>query len=428
MCAISKSFTRNIRINIRSIEKLLLIVQIILWSIDPVNAQTLDEAVRFQLQNFCEVFRQETPVTQQIPNVGPNLNVLCPTRLGPPAPGPVGSSSSSGGGGATAQRQFLAVALQERLRRLHEGGKNGKAAGASADISEDLGNGFSAFFSGDYGSLNKNVTPYEDGYKSNRWGITLGGDYKINDWSLAGMAFNYNRSDGNFNTGEGFQNDSYGPTIYASFFPHQAFFIDVVASYLRMDFDRSRHVSFIDTAPIPSVSVNGTSSAKYNGDNFMASLLAGYDYHIASYTLGPRLGVNYSALRVNGFSETGNTGLELKQSSYGISSIQNVIGLQGSSSISTGFGVIVPQINADWIHEFANSQRDISVQFAQDFRANPSRFSYQTEKPVRNWVNFGAGIVMELPHGLQAYAQYRTLFGNSRFDSHVGSIGVRAEF
>lgn len=423
----SKSFTEYVGNSIRCYGSAILIGQTTFWCSNPVNAQTLDEAVKFQLQNFCNVFRQGA-TGAQIPNVGQNLNALCPAPPGGPgAPGPSGSVSG-GGGGATAQRQFLGE-VPKRLKRLHEGGNiRESGGGASSDDTNDMGNGFSTFLSTNYGSLDKNVTPYEDGYNSNRWNLGLGGDYRLNDWALAGLAFNYNRSNGDFISGGNFQNDSYGPTIYASFFPHQAFFVDVVTSYLQNDFDRSRHVSFLDVAPAPDVSVNGTSSAKYTGNNFMASLLAGYDYQIANFTIGPRVGVNYSDLHVNGFSETGTTGLELKQSGYNISSLQNVVGLQASASVSTGFGVIVPQINADWTHEFANNQREISVQFAQDFRANPSRFSYQTEKPVRDWVNFGAGIVMVLPHGLQTFAQYRTLFGNSRFDSHVGSIGVRAEF
>ena len=46
-----------------------------------------------------------------------------------------------------------------------------------------------------------------------------------------------------------------------------------------------------------------------------------------------------------------------------------------------------------------NDQRDITVQFAQDFHANPTRLSYNNEKPDRDYANVNAGISMVLPNG-----------------------------
>jgi hypothetical protein len=39
-----------------------------------------------------------------------------------------------------------------------------------------------------------------------------------------------------------------------------------------------------------------------------------------------------------------------------VNSLQNVLGVQAQAAIGTSMGVLVPQANADYIHEFANSQ------------------------------------------------------------------------
>lgn len=390
-------------------------------------AQTsLEEAVRIQLQNFCQVFRQGDNTTP-ISNVGPNLNALCPAPpSGPPAPGPSGSGAA-GFGSAAMQPQFL-FAVDKRRRKA--GGEDDTDGARSADSSIDIGNGFSAFLSVDYTDLDKSRSSLEDGYNSDIWGVTFGADYQINPWFLAGLAFNFNRWDGNYNQGGNFETDSYGPIIFASFFPHEQIFIDLVGGYTRKDYERSRRAAFFDVRPAPDVRVSGISTADYNGDEYQVSILAGYDYPMGNVTVGPRIGVNYTHLDVDSFTEKGSTGLEIRQENYDITSLQSVVELQASTAISTVLGVLVPQINAAWIHEFDNDQRSISVRFAEDFRANPSRFDYQTENPDTDFFRLGAGFVVSLPlrHQIQIFAQYETIRGKSRFDSHGGTIGLRANF
>ena len=104
---------------------------------------------------------------------------------------------------------------------------------------------------------------------------------------------------------------------------------------------------------------------------FSWSVLGGYDYSIRQFTVGPRVGLNYARTLINGYTEQGSTGLELMYQDQFIESFQSVLGVQATAPVSWRYGVLVPQINADYIHEFANSQRLINVQFAQDGR-NPA--------------------------------------------------------
>ena len=106
--------------------------------------------------------------------------------------------------------------------------------------------------------------------------------------------------------------------------------------------------------------------------------------------------------------------------------------MQGSTAYSTQVGVIVHQVNADYIHEFANSQRFIHVQFTEDLRGTPAfpgttptKFTFQNEVPVRNYFNLGTGLLMVLPNGWQPFVNFRAMVGNSQFDNYAGTFGLR---
>ena len=94
-------------------------------------------------------------------------------------------------------------------------------------------------------------------------------------------------------------------------------------------------------------------------------------------------------------------------------------------AFSTGIGVLVPQVNAEYVHEFMDDQRAINVQLVQD--VGGSSFSFKNDSPDRNYFNLGAGVVLQLPAGFSAFADFVTMVGNDQFDSYKGSIGIRIE-
>ena len=195
--------------------------------------------------------------------------------------------------------------------------------------------------------------------------------------------------------------------------------------YIRNSYLVSRAATaFID---IPDRAVSGLASSNSNGDVFNLGFLSGYDYPIGRFTVGPRVGVNYSNTKISNFTENGSTGIELKYNDQWINSLQSVLGIQGSAAFRTGLGVLVPQFNADYIHEFANSQRFINVQFAQDGRDNPTRFRFQNDVPVRNYFNLGTGLLMVLPNGWQPFVNFRAMVGNEQLNNYAGTFGLRIE-
>ena len=374
-------------------------------------ATTLNDALAFQLNSQCANLTGGGAVA----GLGPNLTTICNT-----IPADPGGSV----GGASASAQSLGATVENRRNDRLEG----KPTGNQATI--NLPSGLGLFISGNIEALDRDQTTFGDGFDSTVLGATTGADFRFNNMFLAGAAFNYVNRDGDFDGGGDFSTDSYGGLAYGSFMPIPAIFLDVSLGYTRHNYDVDRDVLWVANIPPsggPATSFPGKTSSDSDGDEFSIRALMGYDYTIGNFTVGPRVGVNYSHLTIDDFKESGGGGIGLAYDEQTVKSLQSTVGLQASMAINTSYGVWVPQASADYIHEFENDQRSIDVQFVEDNRANPTNFSFNNDKPDRNFFNFGFGTVLVLPNGIQPFVNFRAMVGNSLFDNYAGTVGIRIE-
>jgi outer membrane autotransporter protein len=338
--------------------------------------------------------------------------------------GPVGSSSS---GGSAATSIYLPKILQQHLKRFQNGDTGG---GAGDDINNvtGLGSGWTGFFSGEYQSLDRSISAFEDGYRSDVGVVTAGVDKQFAHNLLAGAAFSYSRQSGNFIGAGDFGNDSYGILTYALFKPIENAYIQLNAGYAFRNYQRNRLASYTDvdiTTGLPTI-FSGFAESDYDGHDFQASILTGYDFNFGGLTISPRAGFNWTKNNYDSYDEQGGSGLELRFDDDHRTSLQTSFGVLANYAFSTSFGVLVPQFSADWIHEFHNNQRNIRVSFLGDTRNQ--QFAFQNERPDRDFMEFTAGTSMVLPNGIQTFVNYRGWAGHNYFDSHGVSAGVRMEF
>ncbi|MCH8041815.1 MAG: autotransporter outer membrane beta-barrel domain-containing protein [Nitrospinae bacterium] len=382
----------------------------------PTHAQTLDAAIINQLRGDCDVLTG-VGVGSAV-GLSAELNSICAGSDSGPGPG-----ASSGGGTGSAQTLGVSVENRRKVRLEGEQDKNGSTATQGASF--NLGKGVSLFVSANIESLDRDVTTFADGFDSTGLGGTVGGDYRVNDQVVAGVAINYTNRDGDFDGGGNFSTNSYGGILFASFLPVPGFFADIAVGYSGHNYLVARPVSYVEDTS--GTTISGTASSNTEGQEVSVRVLAGHDHSIGNLTFGPRVGLNFSHNDIDSYSETGGGGLALSYDDQDVTSLQGTLGIQGSAAVSTPYGVWVPQATADYVHEFENDQRDITVQFAGDGRATPTKFSFQTEKPVRNFFNLGIGTVLILPNGFQPFVNFRAMAGNEQFNNYAGTIGVRIE-
>ncbi len=207
----------------------------------------------------------------------PNLASLCTNIIGD---GPnVGSAFSSIPTGGSPQGM---LAIEQRLQSSREaeeekieGKSDGQsyalrntfaqregalqlppAGGASPNVVYGVGSGTSVFFSAGAYAQNHHNNRFEDGYEAQLPTVTVGADYRINEWLLAGLALNYTNYDGTYDDGGGFDKHIFGPLLYATFLPFQGAFANVVLGYARQENENNRLATASSTAD-PSAHLPG---------------------------------------------------------------------------------------------------------------------------------------------------------------------------
>lgn len=392
----------------------------------PVAAQTLDQAVGSQLSGDCAALGGENS------QFGADLNAICTQSFG----SPTGTANS---GGAGASSQTTAVSVENRRKsRLEKEDVNEESKSA---VTPEPGSRWSLFVTGNTETLDRDRTTFADGYDSMIEGLTFGGDYRFGNRVIAGAALAYLSNRGDFDAGGNFDTDSYDLTLYASFMPTPTLFFDLSAGFASKSHVVNRRANFVEFDNGGNTNVfDGIVGSDADGSAVSFHGLFGYDHAIGSVTIGPRIGVNWTQTRIDGYAESGGgsgtsqvngirgvAGLALVYADQDVDSLQSVVGFQASAAGSASFGVIVTQVNADYIHEFSDSQRFVDVRFVQDLRQNPQVFHFQTENPVRDYFNLGISASVVLPRGLQPFLSFRGMLGNDQFDNYAATLGIRFE-
>lgn len=355
---------------------------------------------------------------------GPHLAAICGNI-------PVVSGSSSGGSIAiqgnsqegTEQRRIL-MRLEEKRQEARDGG----VRSASAD-SGQIGR-FGVFVTSEFEWIDKSPSPKESGFDSNSKGVVVGFDYALSKMATVGLAVHYSRVDGNFDgQGGSFNTDSIGFTLYGSVSPLPNFFVDGTLGYIYRDYEISRRASYVANGNTNNV--NGFADSSTSGNEFNMSVNAGYDFVMKALTVGPRFGVNYSNNNIASYEENPRqnqtaTGLELAYDRQHRESLTTRLGIFASYAIGVGFGVLVPQLTAEWVHEFLNDQRTIFFTFREDNAG--TRLRFQTDVPDRDYFHVGAGVVLVLPKNIAAFINYRVLLGYDDRVAHTLSAGLRVAF
>ena len=380
-----------------------------------VDGQTLDEAIRAQLSNDCGGLTGGGPAT----GLSPIINLICLPRPNDPGAPPASP------GEATASSPSPAFSIENRRKdRLGEREEHVVASPVN-EIPFPKNKNVGLFSSINVESLDRNRTPFGAGFNSTVIGATLGADYLASNDLLVGGAFTFKKHDGDYDSGGNFSQESYGGLIYASFLPLPNAFVDLTVGYTHHNNSYEQPRSFRENNSEPLIS--GIAESDSNGSEISVRVLAGYDHPLGPLSLGPRIGLNFSYLTIASYKESGAGGLALEYDSQQVTSVQGTMGGQATLATSTSYGVWVTQVNADFIHEFENYQRFITVRFIGDQRVNSTTFRFQNDKPVRNFVNLSFGTILLFPNNIQPFVNFRTILGNEQFDNFGGTIGIRIQ-
>ena len=176
--------------------------------------------------------------------------------------------------------------------------------------------------------------------------------------------------------------------------------------------------------------VNQIAHADPDGHQYSFSVGAGYDFRQGAWTFGPVARLQYIRLNIDGYQETINNtapgfGWAVALDSQDVESLTTVLGGRASYAISTGLGVLLPQVRIEWEHEFKNSSRLLTARFVNDPAGQPILFT--TDNPDRNYANLGVSLSATFRGGIAAFIDYETVLGLAHVSGHFITLGVRGE-
>lgn len=298
-------------------------------------------------------------------------------------------------------------------------------AGAGDDWSK-LG----GFFTATYGDGDRDGTDRTNEFDFDSYSLTAGLDYRLNDNFVMGAALSYYDVDSDFDekptvSGGDVDADGWGGFLYGTYYVDQAY-IDGMIGYSSTDYDSKRNIIIPSNTSVPGF--NQVAKGSTDSDDFSASLGAGYDFVDGALTYGPYARISYLKVDIDDYTEKGAeaTGLNLNVDDQEWKSLTSVLGAKFAYSVSKDFGVLIPQGNIGWIHEYENDSEVFTATYVADPRQNILKAS--TNSPDRDYFELGIGVSAVLKSGVQLYASYDTILEFDDLTSHLISVGGRWEF
>jgi uncharacterized protein YhjY with autotransporter beta-barrel domain len=349
------------------------------------------------------------------------------------------------GRGASEITMIQAGAIGDRLYALREGAEGVQIAGHAFDtegkrvdfdfeLLEEMGaagdddrrlGGF-VNLRGGFGDRDSNDE--ELGFDFFDVGATAGVDYRATRQMVLGLAGGYTFAERDFDRSGG-DIDSNTASVFAfAGFQEQGFYLDALYGFSFHWIDTERRV-FIPVGPAPTGGATGV-DRNADGDTeateHQVAGTLGYAFELGELSVGPVTRLEYIRLDVRGFNETGAGGLVLAYDDDDIDSLIYNLGAEASYDISTGFGVLTPQIRAEWAHQFEDDQREITARYR--FDPTQTEFFVETKDPDRDYVDFSASVAAQFGGNFSAFVAYDTLFGHSDLDVHSFTLGGRLMF
>lgn len=299
-------------------------------------------------------------------------------------------------------------------------------AGAAAE--PDVPGRLGFFVNGSLSFGDRAGTLLETGFDFDTLGLTAGLDYRLRPGLFLGGALGYLNTETDL-AGDGgtLDTDGLSFTVYLMRYWEGGLYIQGVAGYGDNDYDQVRN---IDLATPFLGQRRYAARGQTGGTQTSLALELGYDASRGALTVGGFGRLSSVTTDVDGFRETGDAngrGFYLEVFDQSTDSLLGEAGIQLSYAASYSWGVLSPQGRLSFLHEFADSSRDIRARFIED--SDPTNvFAIPTEEPDRDYFNVGVGFGAQFKRGVSAFLFYDTDLDRADLDVSTFTAGVRFEF
>jgi uncharacterized protein with beta-barrel porin domain len=237
--------------------------------------------------------------------------------------------------------------------------------------------------------------------------------------------------------GGGFRSRGFGASLYAQY-EWEGPYISAVVGYQRLGLHETRKVtypSFNINQPSADATAEGTTTLQ----NLMASAATGWVFTWGGTALEPFVNADFRQGRLAAFSESSvnnpGSGLPLGvEAGYGLSYasqtfriLDATVGVRLQHAFPTPLGVVLPYARFEYHHNYLENNYAVVASYAALGTGAPV-FDLPADPINAGYYLFAGGVVLALPHGLQAYVQYQATSQAPYVLSRQTTISVRGEF
>lgn len=224
------------------------------------------------------------------------------------------------------------------------------------------------------------------GYRSNTWGLVMGGDTLLaQDW-VAGAALSYADTRVQLRDarlGDATAIQSYQLSAYASR-QWRSGFLDGTLSWAHQDFSSARNTG-----------LGGQAQARFGGQQWSGRLQGGMPLPVGGAgVLTPVVGLEWTRLAQNGYTETGAGALSLQVDARSSERWRSVVG----AGLSTAWDVadqatLRPSVRLAWHHDLHNGGLDTTASFT----GGGASFTTPGQTPPKD--SWSVGVTLALQRG-----------------------------
>jgi uncharacterized protein with beta-barrel porin domain len=250
-------------------------------------------------------------------------------------------------------------------------------------------------------------------FDDNTESVLLGVDYRVTPNILVGLTAAYGHTDATLDTdGSSATIDSYSPGFYASY-ADKGWYANLSGYYSHNAYTQDRVIGFLGQ----------TATSAPEGNEGVANLDGGYEFHHGALTYGPLVGIQYTHLSLDGYNE-GGSDADLTVNSQDSDSLRSRLGGRISYAFN-GCGVTFrPHLDASWQHEFLDQSRGIDSQFT----GAVGGFTVRTVDPSRDSALMDAGLDAEVSRTVTVFADYEAQAGQENYFGQSVQAGVKFGF
>jgi outer membrane lipase/esterase len=274
-------------------------------------------------------------------------------------------------------------------------------------------NGVNAWVSAGADSLSFKNAPNFPNASGSPFGGAVGVDYRTPGGVIVGMAVTASGQTQGFSSGGHFNQAAETLSLYAAY-SVGPLWSNAIAGYGLLQNHIARQA--------PLGSFTDENNADTDGRSLALALRAGYDFHLGPVTTGPVVGAVLQQVGINGFTETGSTGLtalSFGQQTWG--SAVSQLGWRGSVDADRW------QLFADmeWNHELAGRNHTVTASLTSI--AAPS-WSAAAVPLASDWATASVGVAYKLGPQVIIDAAVSAMFANPRTTSCGGELGLNVSF